>query len=296
MNGRQGDPIYTQADWSGIGSGIANALGQVFGFGGSPGPQAPQAPQAQPSPSRFAPIIPQALQSPRPAPLPPARPSLATSAPLPPARPADLGQASPAQQIDLPTFDVSAAPMPSSRFAPTPSPAVAATAPMQRRSPPRLRSPFNCRPPRARRAGAIARPSAPRLRFPFNCRPRARSRPRKARGRNIRPPSRRSPRRSPGTRGSVRRRPTTNLGSTSKSPSRGRARRPRKAHGRSIRPPSRRSPRRSPGTRGSGQRTTTPLGSTTKRPSPLRPRPRSGPSSTPTRTTHSPTMRGLSEG
>ena len=39
------DPIYTQADWSGIGSGIANALGQVFGFGGSPGPQAQQAPK-----------------------------------------------------------------------------------------------------------------------------------------------------------------------------------------------------------------------------------------------------------
>ena len=123
MNGRQGaDPIYTQADWSGIGSGIANALGQVFGFGGSPGPQAQQAPQAQPSPSRFAPIIPQALQSPRPAPLPPAGPSLATSAPLPPPRPADLGQASPAQQIDLPTFDVSAAPMPSRPVTPTPSP------------------------------------------------------------------------------------------------------------------------------------------------------------------------------
>ena len=129
-SGRQGaDPIYTQADWSGIGSGIANALGQVFGFGGSPGPQAQQARQAQPSPSRFALIIPQALQSPRPAPLPPASPSLATSAPLPPARPADLGQASPAQQINLPTFNVTAAPMPSSRFATTPSPAPAAASP-----------------------------------------------------------------------------------------------------------------------------------------------------------------------
>ena len=45
MNGRQGaDPIYTQGDWSGIGSGIANALGQVFGFGASPGPQAQTSP------------------------------------------------------------------------------------------------------------------------------------------------------------------------------------------------------------------------------------------------------------
>ena len=146
----------------------------------------------------------------------------------------------------------------------------------------------------------MQRRSPLRLRFPFNCRRRARNRPRarrrlrKASGRSIRPPSLRSPRRSPGTRGSVRRRSTTNLGSTSKSPSRGRARRRlRKAHGRTIRRPSRRSPRRSPGTRGSGQRTTTPPGSTTKRPNP---NPRLGPSSTPTRTTHSPTMRGSSVG
>ena len=71
MYGRQGDPIYTQAYWSGIGERIAQALG----FAGAPrqsqGPSpfrpAPQ-PQAQPlPPSRPVPLIPQALQQ---APLP----------------------------------------------------------------------------------------------------------------------------------------------------------------------------------------------------------------------------------
>ena len=290
MNGRQGDPIYTQADWSGIGSGIANALGQVFGFGGSPGPQAQQCPQAQPSPSRFAPIIPQALQSPRPAPLPPARPSLATSAPLPPARPADLGQASPAQQIDLPTFDVSAAPLPSRPVTPTPSP-VPNTAPLAAAA----SIPVQCCPPRARRAGAIPRPSTPRLQFPFNCQPRARSRPRKARGQTIRPPSRRSPRRSPGTLGAadVGRRQTL-------------ARLPSRQVGGERagcgRPMDEVSDRPAVAARAGHQG---PVGAAREQQRPLarlpsgqavRPRPRSGPSSTPTRTTHSPTMRGLSEG
>ena len=94
MYGRQGDPIYTQAYWSGIGERIAQALG----FAGAPrqsqGPSpfrpAPQ-PQAQPlPPSRPVPLIPQALQQ---APLPPSRPAATlepspmSAAPLPPSRP-----------------------------------------------------------------------------------------------------------------------------------------------------------------------------------------------------------------
>jgi hypothetical protein len=39
------DPIYTQADWSGVGQGIGSIFSQLFG-GGSPAPQAPQAPGA----------------------------------------------------------------------------------------------------------------------------------------------------------------------------------------------------------------------------------------------------------
>jgi hypothetical protein len=52
MNGRQGDPIYTQADWSGIG----NTIAQTLGFA-APQSQAPSLfrpalqPQAQPSPA-----------------------------------------------------------------------------------------------------------------------------------------------------------------------------------------------------------------------------------------------------
>ncbi len=97
MYGRQGDPIYTQADWSGIGDKIAQALG----FAGTPPQsqqpspfrfQAPQ-PHAQPA-GRPVPFIPQALQ--QAAPLPPSRPaanftpspmSAVPAAPLPPSRP-----------------------------------------------------------------------------------------------------------------------------------------------------------------------------------------------------------------
>jgi hypothetical protein len=118
MAGQQGaDPIYTQADWSGLGSGIGSVFSRLFG-GGSPAPQAQPA-QAGPQPVAIISRDPQQV------PLPPARPPLATSAPLPPARPADLGQASPAQ-IALPQFDATAAPMPSRPFTPTPSPNAAA--------------------------------------------------------------------------------------------------------------------------------------------------------------------------
>jgi hypothetical protein len=123
MAGQQGaDPIYTQADWSGLGSGIGSVFSRLLG-GGAPAAQAPQAQPAQAGPQPVA-IIPRALQQ---APLPPARPPLAT-APLPPARPADLGQASPAQQITLPQFDAtpSPAPMPSRPVTSTPSPNAAA--------------------------------------------------------------------------------------------------------------------------------------------------------------------------
>jgi hypothetical protein len=86
MSGRQGRaPSTHKPIGRGIGSGIANALGQVFGFGGSPGPQAQSAPQAQAQPSpRPVPIISVALQL---APLPPARPADLGQSPLPPARP-----------------------------------------------------------------------------------------------------------------------------------------------------------------------------------------------------------------
>lgn len=119
MAGQQNitDPVYTTGDLSGIGSGIGSIFSRLFG-GGS------QAPQAQPAQAGSQPvaIIPRALQQ---APLPPARPPLAI-VPLPPARPADLGQASPAQQITLPPFDAIATPMPSRPFTPTPSPNAAA--------------------------------------------------------------------------------------------------------------------------------------------------------------------------
>jgi hypothetical protein len=131
MAGQQGaDPIYTQADWSGLGSGIGSIFSRLLG--GVAPVQTPQAEPAQaPGPQPVA-IMPRALQQ---APLPPARPPLAT-APLPPARPADLGQASPAQQVTLPQFDVTAAPMPSRPVTPTPSPnaaplAAAASIPVQ---------------------------------------------------------------------------------------------------------------------------------------------------------------------
>jgi hypothetical protein len=118
------DPIYTQADWSGLGSGIGSVFSRLFG-GGAPA----QAPQAQPAQAGSQPvaIIPRALQQ---APLPPVRPLPATAAPLPPARPAGLGAQPAAQQvgaqITLPQFDVNAAPMPSRPFTPTPSPNAAA--------------------------------------------------------------------------------------------------------------------------------------------------------------------------
>jgi hypothetical protein len=79
MSGQtRGDLPYTQADWSGVGQGIGDIFSRLFG-GGSPVPRAP-APATGPQPVA---IIPRALQQ---APLPPARPSLATSAPFPPAR------------------------------------------------------------------------------------------------------------------------------------------------------------------------------------------------------------------
>ena len=114
MNGRQGDLPSTQADWSGIGSGLGNLFGQVFGFGGSPAPQT----QAQPSPS-LVPIIPQALQ--RATPLPPARPSFATAAPLPPARPSF---ASPATLVGPAGMTAQPAPGQASLTAPQSAPAV----------------------------------------------------------------------------------------------------------------------------------------------------------------------------
>jgi hypothetical protein len=97
MYGRQGDPIYTQADWSGIGGRIAQALGFIGAPSQSqqPSPFRPALqPQAQPLPvPRPVPLIPLALQQ---APLPPSRPaanftpspmSVPPAAPMPPPRP-----------------------------------------------------------------------------------------------------------------------------------------------------------------------------------------------------------------
>ena len=138
MSGRQGaDPIYTQADWSGIGSGIANALGQVFGFGGWPGPSAtspPSAAIAKPlranHPASASITAPRAIAA-RHAIARDQRAIAACEARRP--RPSVA-----AQQINLPTFDVSAASMPSRPVTPTPSPvpnaaplAAAASIPVQ---------------------------------------------------------------------------------------------------------------------------------------------------------------------
>ena len=59
MSGQQGaDPIYTQADWSGVGQGIGSIFSRLFG-GGSPAPQAQPA-QAGPQPVRHHPPSPSA--------------------------------------------------------------------------------------------------------------------------------------------------------------------------------------------------------------------------------------------